>query len=112
MAPNLCRSVRIEKPLSTLGASLNEIRSWLDGHKIQPAGFRTNIADPHTIVIDIAFAHDNEARLFERKFVPERSGAEDRRPHDAQVQHRLEALRWGHYFQWIDARVHDRAING
>ena len=78
MAPNLCRSVRIEKPLSALGASLNEIRSWLDGHKIQPAGFRTNIADPHTIVIDIAFAKDDEARLFERKFVPERSGARHR----------------------------------
>ena len=78
MAPNLCRSVRIEKPLSTLGASLNEIRSWLDGHKIEPVGFRSNIADPHTIAIDIAFAQDNEARLFERKFVPERSGARHR----------------------------------
>ena len=75
MAPNLCRSVRIEKSLTTLGASLNEIRCWLDGHKIQPAGFRTNIADPHTIVIDIAFAQDNEARLFEQNFVPKRSGA-------------------------------------
>ena len=75
MAINLCRSVRIEKPLSTLGAFLNEIRSWLDGHKIQPAGFRTNIADPHTIVIDIAFAQNDEARLFEWQFARERSGA-------------------------------------
>jgi hypothetical protein len=88
MAPNLCRSVRIEKPLSALGASLNEIRSWLDGHKIQPAGFRTNIADPHTIVIDIAFAKDDEARLFERKFVPERSGS--RRREDWDRVHKLE----------------------
>ena len=36
--------VRVEMPGKTLGAAMSEVRSWLDIHKIQPAGFRASRA--------------------------------------------------------------------
>ena len=42
-------SVRIEKPGRAIGEVMNEIRSWLDNHKIQPADFKSD-ADPTQIM--------------------------------------------------------------
>jgi hypothetical protein len=34
-------SVRVERPGKALGDAMNEIRTWLDGHNIQPRDFRS-----------------------------------------------------------------------
>jgi hypothetical protein len=35
-------TVILEKSATNLGYAMNEIRSWLDGHRIQPVGFKTS----------------------------------------------------------------------
>jgi hypothetical protein len=60
--------VRVERRGKTLGAAMSEVRTWLDNHKIQPAGFSTDQC-PDGVVFDIRFAQEFEARLFEQAFV-------------------------------------------
>lgn len=60
--------VRVEMRGTTLGAAMSEIRSWLDRHKIQPAGFSSE-PRPDGAAFDIRFAGEHEARLFEQAFV-------------------------------------------
>ena len=61
-------TVRIEMHGKTLAAAMSEIRTWLDNHKIQPAGFTS---DPclDGVVFDFRFAQEHHARLFEQAFV-------------------------------------------
>jgi len=61
-------TVHIETPVGmSLGNAMNDIRSWLDRHKIEPVEFKSNsIEDVFTL--DIRFASLDEAHLFERDF--------------------------------------------
>jgi hypothetical protein len=60
--------VRVEMRGKTMASAMSEIRSWLDNHKIQPAGFSSELV-PDGVGFDIRFAREHEARLFEQAFV-------------------------------------------
>jgi hypothetical protein len=60
--------ISIETPVATsLGASLNDIRPWLDRHKIEPVEL-TSQTKNRIITLDIRFRSADEAQLFERDF--------------------------------------------
>ncbi len=59
--------VRVELPGKALGTAMSEVRSWLDIHKIQPAGFSSE-PRANGVVFDIRFAREHEARQFEQEF--------------------------------------------
>lgn len=59
--------VRVEMRGKTLGTAMSEVRSWLDIHKIQPAGFSSE-PRPDGVLFDIRFAKEHEAHLFEQAF--------------------------------------------
>ena len=61
-------SVRIERPAKIYGISMNEIRTWLDAHKIQPAEFRPDASGPDSVAFEIRFQQEDEAQLFEQAF--------------------------------------------
>jgi hypothetical protein len=61
-------SVRVERPGKALADAMNEIRLWLDGHKIQPRDFRSDTTVPGAGAFEIKFNREDEARLFERAF--------------------------------------------
>lgn len=61
-------SVRIEQPQKAFGVAMNEIRTWLDTHKIQPVDFRPDPAGPGAVAFEIRFSREEEARLFEQTF--------------------------------------------
>jgi hypothetical protein len=63
MTQNNPLKVRLERSANELGAAMNEFRSWLDAHKIQPTGFRSDAQ-----AFEINFAREGEARLFESTF--------------------------------------------
>jgi len=67
MASSSSLSVRIEQPGQAFGEVMNEIRSWLDSHKVQPVAFRSDNASGN-VAFDIRFAREQEARLFEQAF--------------------------------------------
>jgi hypothetical protein len=60
--------VRVERPETSLGDAMNEIRSWLDSHKIQPAEFRSDPSVPGATAFEIKFNQEHEARMFEQAF--------------------------------------------
>ena len=61
-------SIYIETPVGTpLGDSIDDIRPWLDRHKIEPVEF-TSEAKDGTITLDICFRSQDDAQLFERDF--------------------------------------------
>jgi signal transduction histidine kinase len=47
---------------------MNEVRSWLDSHKIQPAEFRPDTSRSGAVAFEVRFACEDEARLFQRVF--------------------------------------------
>jgi hypothetical protein len=47
---------------------MNEIRSWLDSHKIQPVDCRPGESNPGFVVFEIKFEREDEAHLFEQVF--------------------------------------------
>jgi hypothetical protein len=61
-------SVRIEAPQASFGDLMNRIRTWLDRWDIAPAEFKSDIARPGAIAIDIRFRSEDDAHLFEREF--------------------------------------------
>jgi hypothetical protein len=63
MTQNSPFSVRVERAGKKFGEAMNEIRSWLDRHKIQPTRFKSDIQE-----FEINFAREDEARLFARTF--------------------------------------------
>lgn len=60
--------VRVERSGKAFGAAMNEIRSWLDSHRIQPIDFRPGEAAPGAVAFEIKFGREDEARQFERDF--------------------------------------------
>jgi hypothetical protein len=60
--------VRIERSGKPFGSVMNEIRSWLDSHKIQPAAFKTDTMASGPVAFEIKFQREDEAQLFERAF--------------------------------------------
>ena len=65
-------TVILEKSGNDLGYAMNEIRSWLDGHRIQPARFRTLPRETDGVTVEISFDTEYEACLFVQKFYPAR----------------------------------------
>jgi hypothetical protein len=61
-------NVRVETPNRAFGVAMNEIRTWLDAHKIQPVDFRPDRAAPGGVAFEITFRQEYEARLFEETF--------------------------------------------
>ena len=59
-------SITVERP--SLGRTMNQIRSWLDSKKIQPASFQPIVAGGG-IIFEISFRDEHEAQLFQRDFV-------------------------------------------
>ena len=51
-----------------LGQIMNEMRSWLDSKKIEPASFKPIVAGGG-ILLEIGFHNHREAELFQQKFV-------------------------------------------
>jgi len=68
MTQNSPLSVRVESPEKTFGQAMNEIRSWLDNHKIQPAAFKADTTAHGPVAFEIKFQREDEAHLFERAF--------------------------------------------
>ena len=61
--------IYIETPVGTpLGNIINDIRPWLDRHKIEPVEFKSETENGF-ITLDIRFRGQGEALLFERDFV-------------------------------------------
>lgn len=60
--------VRVERSGKAFGIAMNEIRSWLDSHKIQPVDFRPSESDPGAVAFEIRFRREDEAHLFEQAF--------------------------------------------
>jgi hypothetical protein len=61
-------SIHLEKPQSSLGETMNEVRLWLDSHKIEPVDFKTVPLDGGRVAFDIRFQSQEEANLFQRAF--------------------------------------------
>lgn len=61
--------VRVERSGKAFDAVMNDIRSWLDSHKIQPADFRPNESGAGDVAFEIRFQREDEAHLFEQAFV-------------------------------------------
>ena len=62
--------VHVEKKLgrSSFGETMNEIRSWLDHRKIQPATFKPVASERSGVGFEIGFNREEEAHRFERDF--------------------------------------------
>lgn len=60
--------VHVERPEKAFGLAMNEIRSWLDSHKIQPVDFRPGESGPGAVAFEIKFKREDEAHLFEQAF--------------------------------------------
>ena len=61
-------TVILEKSKAGLGYAMNEIRSWLDGHRIQPVWFKTLPKKTGGVAVEIRFDTEYEACLFVQKF--------------------------------------------
>lgn len=48
---------------------MNEMRAWLDTHRVKPVEFKIAMTGMPGIVFDIRFRREEEAILFERVFV-------------------------------------------
>jgi hypothetical protein len=69
MALNPSFVVRVvEKPDSSFGAIMNDIRAWLDHRKIEPVSFKPVAQADTGVGFEIAFNSEDEAGLFEREF--------------------------------------------
>lgn len=60
--------VHVERPEKAFGTAMNEIRSWLDSHKIQPVDFRPGAGNPGAVAFEIKFQREDEAHLFGQAF--------------------------------------------
>jgi hypothetical protein len=61
-------TIRIEKPEAALAATMNEMRSWLDKHQVQPIEFKIARTGFPGIAFDLQFKSEKEAILFEKIF--------------------------------------------
>jgi hypothetical protein len=61
--------ITIKLPIGTsFGKTMNQVRSWLDSKKIEPAHFRP-VTCHGGIGYEISFRSSQEAELFQREFV-------------------------------------------
>jgi hypothetical protein len=67
MTPNCALYLRIERPRQSLGVTMATMRSWLDGQKIELAGFRVEPTETG-IAYDIRFRSEDEASQFGQAF--------------------------------------------
>jgi hypothetical protein len=68
MALNPPFTIRIEKPENALGETMNEMRAWLDEHRVQPMHFKIAMTGFPGIAFDLRFRSEEEAVLFEKIF--------------------------------------------
>jgi hypothetical protein len=68
MALNPALTIRIEKPEGTLADTMNEMRSWLDRHGVQPVEFKISVTGMPIIAFDIQFRSEDDAVLFAQVF--------------------------------------------
>jgi hypothetical protein len=68
MALNPAFTVCVARKPGAFGDTLNEIRTWLDHSKIQPASFKP-VAQDSGVGFEIGFNNEGEARLFEHAFL-------------------------------------------
>ena len=59
-------TINVERP--SLGETMNQIRSWLDSQKIQPASFKPVVVGGG-VIFEISFLSADEAELFRQEFV-------------------------------------------
>ena len=60
--------VRIDRKPGAFGDTMNEIRTWLDHCKIQPASFKPVALADSGVGFEISFNSEAEAHLFEDAF--------------------------------------------
>ena len=68
MARNPPFTIRIEKPENALAETMNEMRSWLDKHQVQPVEFKIAMTGFPGIAFDVQFKSEEEAIRFEKIF--------------------------------------------
>jgi hypothetical protein len=68
MALNPPFTIRIEKPETALAETMNEMRTWLDSHGVQPVEFKIAMTGIPGISFDVRFRTEDEAVLFEQVF--------------------------------------------
>ena len=71
----MARSARITIQVSppagvSLGTFMNEIRTWLDGQKIQSGFFRATTGAVG-FAVEIGFEREEDAERFRQRFVPQ-----------------------------------------
>ena len=66
MALNPPFVVHVEKPETILADAMNEMRIWLDHHRVELVDFKIAKTDVPGIGFDIRFRREEEATLFER----------------------------------------------
>jgi hypothetical protein len=59
--------VRVETSREAFAKTMNEMRVWLDAHKIQPADFKI-VPTEGGIAVDLQFPDEYHASLFQQKF--------------------------------------------
>ena len=68
MALNPPFTVRVEKPETMLANAMNEMRAWLDNHRVNPVEFKIAMTGFPGIAFDVQFSSEEEAILFEKIF--------------------------------------------
>ena len=59
--------VRVETPRQAFAETMNEMRAWIDAHKIQLSEFK--IVQTETgMAVDLRFPDEHHATLFQQKF--------------------------------------------
>ena len=61
-------TIRIEKPETALAETMNEMRTWLDKHRVNPVEFKIAMTGMPGIFFDVRFRTEDEAVLFEQVF--------------------------------------------
>ena len=59
--------VRVETPKEAFARTMNEMRTWLDAHKIVPADFKV-VPTATGIAVDMRFPDQYHASLFQQRF--------------------------------------------
>ena len=63
-SPLIVRVEEIPETGTSFGDAMNDIRTWLDHHHIQPVVFKTISRSPAGMGFEIAFANHHDARFF------------------------------------------------
>jgi len=67
MTPASSYYVRVETQRQAFAKTMNEMRTWLDTHKIQPSDFKI-VPTEAGIAVDLQFPDAYHASLFQQKF--------------------------------------------